>query len=380
MIASALLVLVVLWTAMQVIFASVLVRRTMSRRPAPASAMRVRGLLLVRPCAGLEPFLEQTLSSSRAVASVASDVRVVFAAAQEDDPALPVAEEVARQLRAEGLDVSVSITRPRGLNAKSGQLAAVCRDRPANIVMCADSDVLLTERAAQDLMGALGEKAAAAWAPPVEGVPRTLGDRLSHAVLTASYQSFPLLAAIDDQAFVGKLFAVRQASLRRAGGFEAASHAIGDDVALARRLRGDGGRIAVSPTPVTASPRARRVGDVVERYARWIQVVRERDPRLLVAYPLLFLATAPALVACACLASTSPGLSLLLGLALVGARFAVALAGRAAAALPLSPGRSLCDAFVADAVLAIALLRGTTRNQVNWRGRVLRVERHALGP
>lgn len=338
--------------------------------PAPSS------LLLVRPCAGLEPQLERALLSSRAVAALDPAARVVFAVATPVDAARPIAERVAAVLRSEGLDVEVAITRPRAANAKSAQLAAVADGAEADVVVSADSDVDLEEAPLRELLGALGGGAAAAWAPPIEIAPRTLADRASQSILGASLHAFSLLGPLDDGGMVGKLFAVRSDVLRRAGGFEAASHVLGEDVELGRRLRGAGGRVVSTRLPVRSLAQGRSPAAVVERYARWIQVVRNHRTLLLASYPGLFLAT-PLVVALAIAgAGASPAIAAVAVLVAIAARLGVAAVARGhgdrAVRVGVAPLAGLAvDVLLADLLLFAAFVRALTRSHVRWRGRIM---------
>jgi hypothetical protein len=100
------------------------VRRAVFRRAkAPGSAAALR-VLLVRPCAGSEPWLSRTLPSL-AAARRSFSVTCRFAVAGPGDGALPAAREAATSLSAAGIDASVVLTAARAPNHKAAQLAAV---------------------------------------------------------------------------------------------------------------------------------------------------------------------------------------------------------------------------------------------------------------
>jgi hypothetical protein len=125
--------------------------------------------ILVRPCAGLEPGLARALASSIVAREI--DARVRFAIATADDPAGPVAERAAADLRAAGLDASVIVTATEAENAKCGQLAAAIARDESTLVVVADSDVTLSEGDLVGLVAPLADGHAAAWAPPIESAP-----------------------------------------------------------------------------------------------------------------------------------------------------------------------------------------------------------------
>jgi len=332
-------------------------------KAAPRGAV-TSDVLVVRPCAGREPRLAETLASTRALPP---EARVVFAVARDDDPALPFARAACEALRAEGRDASVRVTHAAGANQKSAQLARVLADESCEVVVNLDSDV---DCATVDL-GALVAAAraagvGAAWLPVVEDGGETLGDRASDALLAGSLHAFPLLARIDPAGLVGKAVALRREALDAVGGFGALESYLGEDMELARRLRAQGWRTVAVKGAAVSRVRGRSWGDVVARYARWVMVIRAQRPALLASYPALFFAT-PLLVAGA-LAAGAPAVAA----AAVAARLLVAVAARRASGT--SVARALGDVAWGDALLASAFMRALGPREVRWRGRVLAVD------
>jgi len=185
----------------------------------------------------------------------------------------------------------------------------------------------------------------------------------------ASLHAFPLLAGIDRTGMVGKLFAVRPRALAEAGGFAALRDRLGEDVALARRLRRAGWRVSVAATPAIHGASGRASGSVVARLSRWVRVVASERPWLLPAYPLLF---APLPLAC---------IALLVGVVTHDLAYLVSASLVFAARLAVAKRRGLGlriavhDAFLADVVLLAAFARTVVTRSFEWRGRSLR-----LGP
>lgn len=337
-------------------------------RPRPARASTAtEGLtevLVVRPCAGREPRLAETLGSS---AALPPGVRVVFAVARDDDPALPTARAASEALRAAGRDVTVRVTGATGANQKSAQLAATVRAERGEVVVNIDSDV---DCATVDLAtladAARAPGVGAAWLPTVEDGGETRGDRASDALLGGSLHAFPLLARLDPAGLVGKVVALRREALEAVGGFESLEDTLGEDMELARRLRARGWRTVALDGAAVSRVRGRSWDDVVARYARWIMVIRAQRPALLPSYPALFFAT-PLLVLGALLAQ-APAVAA----AALTSRLLVAAAARRAAGM--SVARAWGDALWGDALLASAFVRALGPREVRWRGRVLAVD------
>lgn len=347
--------------------------RARALRGLPAATAPAK-VLLIRPCAGCEPMLERALRSSRAMERVAPGSRVVLAVASSKDEAYPVALQVQRELASEGIDIVVTETRAATPNAKSGQLAAVLSREPSSVVVVADSDVELGEAELRGLLVALeGPGVGAAWVPPAEiGPARTSGDRASQALLSASLHAFPVLSGIDGEGMVGKLFAARREALAAVGGFEALCDVLGEDMELARRLHRKGLRIAAVPLLARSLAGGRSIAAVVDRYTRWLQVIRAQRPSLLLSYPLLFFPTLPLLLL-ALFAPLNPWVA--------GATAALALSGRllvAATARFLvdnraSRGGLWMDAMIGDLLLMSSFVRALSRRTVEWRGRTLAI-------
>jgi ceramide glucosyltransferase len=356
-----------------------MVRAAVARRQrAPSGPASARDALLVRPCRGAEAALRSNLLSVAELQG-AEGLAIVFAVPDASDAAWPVAVEAARELRAQGLDARAELTSTEGPNNKAAQLGVACSrapDRP--LIVVADSDVDLAGVDLASMLAPLraSSSVGATWVPPVEGVPvaavpstpPTVGDQLSAAVLSASLHAFPVLAGLDADGMVGKLFAVRREALRAVGGFAAFVSVLGEDVELARRIREAGFRVEVLPFVARARVHGRSVGAVVGRFGRWLTVVRAQRPALLASYPFLFSATLPIT-----LLGVSLGLSTLTAAALVvtaSARWAV---GRFASHVAAVRAPSFGWMLAADVLLLCALVRALSTRTVEWRGRRLAI-------
>lgn len=319
--------------------------------------------LLIRPCAGLEEGLVERLSGAPA------GVRVRVAVGEGSDPAAAIARVALP-------DAEVVVTGARAANRKVGQIAGALRADDAEIVLWADSDVDLAGFDLGAFLAPLSDPAVAAvWSPVVERGPAlTFGDRVSEAVLGGSMHAFPLLAHIDPAGMVGKLVAVRRSALD-AVDFASMGDVLGEDMELARRLRAEGLRVAVSSVVGVARPRGRRLSDVVDRYARWALVVRAQRPLRLLGYPLVLVAT-PFVLALSGLAiarGEAPVLAALAAAVAIGTRLHAATLAARAAGRPASIFARVVDAVLADGVLLVAFVRALVSRRLSWRGRALRI-------
>ena len=373
MIATA---LVGAWATAWFVFAAVATRRAhelASAAPHSAEPPEDARVLIVRPCAGIEPELPATLASTAAaVVPLGCSVRVRLCTESAEDTAAPIAAGVAADLRAQGIDARWVVASTAAPNRKAGQLAAVVDpDLEHDVVVVVDSDVDLTGLDLRRLLAPLLLEASpplARWCAPVErGVPRTFGDRVSAAVLGGSLHAFTLLRGVDPQGLVGKAFAVRSHALRAAGGFAALADRVGEDAELAARLRRAGGRVDVDAQVVTSRAAGRSLRAVVARYTRWCAVVRTTRPRLLASYPML-LAAAPLLVAASWLAGAPA-----IGGAVAIGRIGIAIAARRLGGRPRSARGVLFDAVVADLAILAAWSLALGARRLAWRDRSLRL-------
>lgn len=359
-----------------------LLRRIGSReRPVSRADLSGVQVLLVRPCAGVEPGLRERLLSV-AEARWTSDLRVVFTLAEPDDPARPVVEAARQELLGRGLGASVFVGAVQGPNRKAAQLAALVEAEPFGaLLLSADSDVDLRGVDLDLLVQPLVADAAlgAVFAPPAEqGGIAGQGDRVSHAFLNGSLHSFPLLSVLDPRGFVGKLFALRRRAALAAD-LRALVDYLGEDMELARRLRGAG--FGTRPLPWVARSLAsgRTFEQVVSRYVRWILVIRAQRPWLLVSYPLLFGATTPIVVLASGVALATSGLAqgfalIALGVAVV-ARLGASVLGRSSTGTSGGPMGPLVDWLLGDLVVWVAFARALVTRRVVWRGQALRIRR-----
>lgn len=338
-------------------------------RPDSSNA-HAASVLVVRPCAGAEAELARCLAS---LPRTRLATRTLLAVESLSDGAWTTAAMAAATLRLRGQDADVVLTGARGPNRKADQIARAIAVERGDIVVVVDSDIDLEDFDLDALIAPFARvDVAATWAPPVEVAPLTFGDRASMAVLAGSLHAFPLLAALDPRGMVGKVMALRASCLREVGGFESRVDRLGEDMDLARSFAARGWRVECVAAIARSRASGRTVGDVVGRYARWLAVIREQRPLLLVSYPLLFAATP--LVVTLALAAWTPG-SLAVIAAAIAARVGVAVGARRASGMRPSFRVALFDAVAGDALLLCAFVRALVTRDVRWRARTLRFER-----
>ena len=321
-------------------------------------------LIVLRPCTGNDAFLQKSLATWP---EDAAHVSLRYLVPTADDPVYAIAERAAVDLQRRGIDAEVVLTGTvtGAANRKVAQLAAVDLD-PYDAVCVLDADLDLHATRLADLVVPLRD-AAAAWLPPTEHGGATFGDRASSAVLAGSLHAFPLLAGIDPRGLVGKAFAVRCDALNVVGGFESFTTRLGEDVELAYRLLGAGYEVVPAVGAVVSLARGRTFNATIQRFARWLTVIRAQRPMLLVSYPMLFFASLPLLVWFAIAGSLS---------GLIATLCVRAVTAFAASRYSGAPARVVADALVADFVLLIAWVLALCSRRVRWRGVSFRIDQH----
>lgn len=355
-----------------------------TRAPARERSPKSPRIVLLRPCAGDEPSLAEALASSRVAAGDANDARrivVRFLIADKNDGAARKAAEAALELTSANVDARLLVTGALGPNQKADQLAralsAIDDKRADDIIVVADSDVLLDRASFDGVVQPIERgEADASWAPPVEVAPVTSADRISASLLSSSLHAFPILALLDPGGMVGKLFAIRRDALEAASGFEPLVDYLGEDMELSARLRASSLRIHASRRNASSLVRGRAFRAVVERYARWITVIRTQRPWLLASYPLLLAATPLQVAIGLGLALRADArLGLMVCAAAIVARVGVAILTRAIVSRrdgACSSSGRLSDFIAVDVVLLLAFVRAMTTTTISWRGRPLR--------
>lgn len=363
---------------------AVISRRRLDRRFAAGStAIRTTlggpPVLIMRPCAGAEPDLLANLCSLTSARS-SLPLHVVMAVDDPDDLARPAIEAALVELRAAGITASAEVIANRGPNRKASILAGLLEGhRQHAVVINIDSNVdlagfdfdrLIAPLLADDRIGTI-------WVPWSErrGAGMTgMGPRASEALLGGSLTAFPLLCGIHPKGLVGKFWAAPRDVIDRIAFADLVDY-LGEDLEMARRLLAAGLRIEAASLLVRSPGGPPTFAAAVERFARWMLVVRAQQLPLSFSYPTLFFATPMVLVLAAFGALARPELgSIAVGLAVL-ARMIVSLAARHWSGRSLALGPAVVDAALADLVLGLAWLRAWTSREVTWRGHRLRVDR-----
>lgn len=334
-------------------------------------------VLLIRPCAGVEPDLERCLTSVRD-ADHAFALDVAFGVSEADDGAVPVIEHAIANLRGAGIDARLFVIPPSGPNRKASTLAGIADEVGSNydVLVNADSNVDLSGYDLDQLVGRVvaDPKAGIVWSPFAEyATGPGLGSRASVAVMGGALTSFTLLSALSPRSLSGKFWGVAVDRLGAAGGLARLVDFLGEDFELEQRFHDAGFHPVAVPAPAHARAPSLSLGEAIERISRWMLVVRAQRARLLAVYPLLFASTPLNVLLALVVLDERPALASAAIALAVAARLLVASAGAIYSGRGWGPSKMVVDAVLADLVILTAWTRALFRRDVVWRGNVLRV-------
>lgn len=329
------------------------------------------GAALLKPLHGYD---EELLASLRSFMELDYPKKeYIFGITTEHDSALWALNELKR------LYPSACMTQTIGdepsTNRKVGKLLRMLRQPPeSEILVMSDADVRVDRDYLKRIVTELetGENVGMVTCAYKGIAPQgSLGARLEALFTNSDFTPAAILSYYLEpmrHAFASTV-AIRQSTLREAGGLEAVKNSYGDDFALARRVAAQGYRIQLSSSIVTMVIEKMTFRDFWGRQMRWARVDRKIRPislaRILINGPfwalLLFL--------------ISSGGGLWLGMAALTAATRVGMSAwtyRVVLRLPVRVSDLLLG-LVKDLLMQAVWLSSLIGDTVEWRGRKLRL-------
>lgn len=342
--------------------------RAAKRPPLPGGPPRAA---LLKPLHGFDEELPSNLKSFMELDY--PEREYIFGVTRDDDSALEAVNEIRQSYSA--AQVRVTVGDEPSVNRKVGKLLRMLRQAPeSEVLVMSDADVRVDRdylrRVVAELEG--GENVGLVTCvykgiAPAGG----LGARLESLFINTDFTPTAIVSYYLEpmrHAFAATV-AIRQSTLREAGGLEAVKNAFGDDFALARRVAALGYRIQLSSSIVTMVTERLTFRDFWDRQMRWARVDRKIRPgslaRLLINGPfwglLLFIACGFSL----------PSLTIA-ALAVAGRCGMTAWTFHRVLRLPLRAS----DLFwtpLKDLVMQAVWFASLAGDTVEWRGRKLRL-------
>ncbi len=260
------------------IFTLMAARRIMSQVAQP-QASSAPSVTVLKPLHGAEPKLLENLSSF-VDQTYGGPVAIVFGVADSDDPACAVVEALQRRYPDHDLRLVVDRT-THGSNAKVSNLINMDRGQSNEIVVLADSDIVLPPGALQHIVAALGQPGVGAVSCLYRGADISgLWSRLSALGIDAHFLPNAALGIAFGLATpcFGSTIALRRSMLRQIGGFETLRNHLADDYALGAAVRKQGLRVVFPAMIVDHLCGETHFAALWRHDLRWARTIRAVNP------------------------------------------------------------------------------------------------------
>jgi ceramide glucosyltransferase len=342
------------------------------RKPAGGPAL-LPPVTVLRPICGLEPFLEETLTTT--FQADYPRFELIFCAADPADPAIALVERLIARHPGVAARILTGDDKVSG-NPKLNNLVKGWKAARHDHILMSDSNVLLPPDCLRRCMAEFTPQTGLVSSPPIGIRPDGFWGRVECAFLNTFQARWQMAAQAMGHGYAqGKMLFWDRRVLDAAGGIAVLGREMAEDVASTKVVRA-AGKVVRLPGRFFEQPIGRRPGPAVwGRQVRWAKVRR-------LGFPLLFLpeilagAALPTLAMLALLATGAPLWTLPAYLILwYGAEYGLALAGN----WPRSP-QDIVAWIARDALLPVLWLAAWRGNSFEWRGNAMSATDVAKGP
>ena len=340
---------------------------------------------VIRPIKGEDHGLEDNLRAGLRH-DYPRPVQTIFVLDDDLDPAFPFVAAATERARARGEDVSIVLA-GEPPSHMTGKLHAMIRGLEAargDVIAFADSDTRPPPRLLADLVAPLVQdsQVGATFAPVVVATPpETAGDVGYALMLNGLYgpAARQVAGPNGELPFImGQFMAMRRETLDRIGGLEGTAGELVDDMNIGLRMTDAGFKNIMVDTPMPIVQAGLSRDDFVSVYRRWIAFSRSGLPwsfKLPVQLKAgLYFALLTVMISGAALASPPAFIVGLVGVLFAG--YSVNRLHRKFGGHPLTLGQTLVihGLMLASPYIYVRVLTG---RQINWRGRVYRLDQGA---
>ncbi|MBM3561589.1 MAG: glycosyltransferase [Alphaproteobacteria bacterium] len=241
--------------------------RRATRRDQPAVS-------IVLPVKLLEKEFDRTQES--ALTQHYRDFDVTASATDLDAPAVQHMRAIFARHPAVASRILLS-TAKFAVSPKVDNLYAPFMQATQDVIFMKDANVLLEPDAMAQHMRNLTDDVGLVCAIPYCARLENFAAHVEAAIINGPHARILFLASALGQGHgIGKIMLFRRSDFLRAGGFDAISHTVGEDNALAKAMRRIGKRPVFSHRPVRQELGVRNFADVYHRQLRWM-VIRRND-------------------------------------------------------------------------------------------------------
>lgn len=207
------------------------------------------------------------------------DFDVTVSSVEADSPAVRKMREILARHPERPSRFLVSTAR-FAASPKVDNLYAPFMQAEHDVILMKDANVLLEPDALAEHLRQLADDVGLVCAIPYCVKLDNFAAHVEAAIINGPHARMLFLASCLGQGHgVGKIMLFRRSDFLRAGGFDAISHTVGEDNALAKAMRRIGRRPVFSHRPVRQELGARAFRDIYQRQLRW-SVIRRNDELL----------------------------------------------------------------------------------------------------
>jgi ceramide glucosyltransferase len=233
---------------------------------------------ILKPLYGAEPRLEECLTSF-CVQNYAAPVQIVFGLHQRADPALPVVQSV--KASHPFLPAAVVIDgRSHGINAKVSNLINMTAAAEHDVLIAADSDILVTSDYTGRIVRLLQKPGVGAVTVLYHGeATETPWSRVAALLINTQFLPNVLVGTALKLArpCFGSTIALRRKTLRAIGGFEAFSNQLADDYLIGEAVRRLDQRVEIGALSVAHVCHEASLRDLLHHQLRWARTIKAID-------------------------------------------------------------------------------------------------------
>jgi ceramide glucosyltransferase len=363
-----------------------LLRRALMQKREVTSLTDYPSVTVIRPIKGLDVEAEENMRAALDH-GYPGTVETIFVFDDENEPALPIAKRVIHELENDEARILFCGAPPKNRTGKLNAMIAGLEVAKGEVIVFADSDIRPEKGTLSELVATLmrDEKAGAAFCPVVVPSPaKTVGDAGYAILLNGIYGPAAALSARRNQGrmpfIMGQLMALKREAIDALEGLSAAEGQFVDDMYLGAHLASVGYDNVVCPRRVPIIQHGVGNREFLGIFNRWLTFGRTGlpDPCFRIAPILQFaLFWLGALTTLACTLVGSPSVYTLVPAMLLAPITMLYSVISLHHRLGGAHGRTFRGALVV-LLLGPLLYAGVFfRHEINWRGRVYKLDEHS---
>jgi ceramide glucosyltransferase len=232
----------------------------------------------IKPVRGIDPDAYENFASL--CRQDYPEYEIVFCVGSEDDPAVPVIQQVARDFPERSIRIIYGSGRS-GSNDKVAKLARLVQEAKHNVLVISDSDVRVKSDYIRSVIAPLQQpEVGAVTCLYVSAKDTNLAENLqSIGMVSDFFPGIRVARELDGVKFaLGTTIATTKDHLHEFGGYESLENRPADDLLVGRLIAEQGHKIELLPYAVETVPDYRSMSELWHKRLRWIVVMRHMRP------------------------------------------------------------------------------------------------------